>query len=402
MNIVSLSLCYPSPPHPAAGTFVKRRLQALATHHHVRVICPLLAPFGITPTGRIGQPDHDPAPPPVWYVPMPYIPALSQPLNPLLYARAVEPLLADWVALGSVDLLDAHFAWPDAVAAARLARRLKVPYTVTLRGVIGRYASSPLKRSSILRALRNAAAVIAVSQSLKRIAVELGLPGDRVTVIPNGVDPRTFRLDGPRRARRELKRPDREILLITVGHLCRRKGVHRVLRMLPRLRKRYPTLHYAVVGADAAEGRFEAHLKKRVAALDLRSAVTFTGRLPPEGVARWLNAADLFVLHTANEGCCNAVREARATGLPVVTTDVGGNREWVPPDAGVVVPFGDDDAFVQAITRILAAPPDRDAVARSRPAPTWDHVARRTAGALQNALDRAAHHPRQPSATPCV
>ncbi len=439
MNIVSLSLCYPSPSAPGAGRFVQQRLHALHLSHTVRVICPLLrsprtairgssleAIRGSTPEAipgsavgpafqpvkrQAGKPvPHALGPPPVWYVPMPYIPRLTQPINPHLYARAVYPLLSEWAASGQVDLIDAHFCWPDGVAAARLARRLGLPFTITLRGVLKRYANHLTKRRSIIGALREADALIAVSQSLKAEAVKLGIHADRIHVIPNGVDTAIFKPGDRNQARHALGRSPDETLLITVSHLCRRKGIHRVLRMLPELirrgtgRKARQTtpckpcsavsratpppsrdLRYVVIGADGAEGRFHLHLTRLVKRLGLLDHVTFTGALPPAGVVQWLQAADLFVLATSNEGCCNALCEALATGLPVVTTDVGGNAELVHPCRGRVVPYGDDRAFLQAIQSTLD---DRTASAgrSSRTTRTWNLVAAETAAALQSTL----------------
>ncbi len=387
MNIASISLCYPSPATPHAGLFVRRRLEALDVSNPVRVICPVPACIG-TFTRRDAR--YTPGAPPVWHVPMGYIPMVSRPLNPLLYARAVQPLLASWARRGEVDIIDAHFSWPDGVAAARLSRWLGVPYAVTLRGVLPRYAGDRLKRWSIARSLRGASAVIAVSQSLKDLAVALGVRADRIVVIPNGVDSDTFHPGDRRSARRALGRSADESLLISVGHLCPRKGMHRVVGILPKLLRRNAGIRYVVVGADGAEERFEGRLKRLVRRLGLERCVTFTGSLDPPEVARWLQASDLFVLPTSNEGCCNAIGEALATGLPVVTTDVGGNRELVSPGAGLLTHFGDDRGLLNAISSMLEAAPQRAEVINSVRQRTWQQVAQRTAEALHHAIGQHA------------
>ncbi len=384
MNIVSLSSCYPSDATPHAGLFVQRRLSALSKLHSVRMINPIPTPLW---TARRDTVTRSEGPPPTWHACMRYIPWLSRPLNPYLYARTVRPLLASWAKRGRVDVIDAHFSWPDAVAAARVAHTLQVPFTVTLRGVLGRCLASPLLAPSIVSALRQAAGVIAVSKQLADLAESVGVAPERIRVIPNGVDVETFRFADRNEARQTLGRSLRETLLVTVGHLCRRKGVHRILRVLPDIIRANHDTRYVIIGAEGGEGRFEAELRRLTKRLHLEQFVTFTGNLAAADVARWLAAADLFVLSSSNEGCCNAIAEALATGLPVVTTDVGGNRELVTPDCGAVVPLSHDTAFHRAVLETLSRSLSRPQIAVANRHRAWNHVASETSAALQAAAD---------------
>lgn len=388
MNVVSLCLCYPSDATPHAGLFVQRRLSALSDSLDVRVVNPLPTPIWSASPRRQGQTD---GPPPAWHVPMPYVPGFGKPLNPYWYARAVLPLLLQWKRQGSIDIIDAHFSWPDGVAAALLAKRLQLPYVITLRGVLHRYVRNPLTHGSVVRALTRASGIIAVSDSLKHQAVNLGVASDRVHVIPNGVDTNLFKLADRSAARRVVNRSESETLLISVGHLCRRKGAHRVLRVLPKLLRDRPDLHYVIVGDDGAEGRFARRLKRMVRDLGLQSNVTLTGALQPRQIATWLNAADLFVLPTSNEGSCNAIREAVAVGLPVVCTDVGGNGEMINAATGLLVPLGNDGDLAKAIGTMLGKKPDRAAIAATAAQRGWSCVARETEAVLRSAahLDAA-------------
>lgn len=383
MNVVSLSLCYPSDRDPQAGLFIQRRLAALSASIPLRVIHPIPTPPWIR---RRGYPPEEQRLPPVWHVPMHHLPGLSGPLNARLYARAVEPLLVGWMRQGDVDLLDAHFSWPDGVAASLLAARLKRPYVITLRGVLQRYVRHAAKRAAIVRALKGAAAVIAVSDDLRRQARALGIPDHRLHLIPNGVDTTIFKPADQRSARKELHLPESMKLLITVGHLCPRKGFHRVLDVLPKLLRHHPTLHYAIVGGDGAEQPFAQRLRRLAHRGGLADRVLFTGALPPPDVARWLAAADLFVLPTTNEGCCNALLEARAAGLPVVCTDVGGNREWVTVSSGLLVPPNDHRQLHDAVNTMLRTRPHRRAIAAAPTLRTWNRVAHETASVWRNAL----------------
>lgn len=373
---------------PHAGLFVRQRLRALGEVVDVRVIHPVPTPFWSTGKSVVYQ---EAGPPPVRHIRMPYLPGIGAAvggLNPFLYARSAHALLASWVRDGQVDILDAHFSWPDGVAARRLARSLHLPYSICLRGVLNKYTKHATKRRSIIESLRGASAVIAVSESIKRAAMELGIREETIHVIPNGIDSELFRPGDRDASRVSLGRQKDETLLITVGHLCSRKGFHRVLEIMPELLRRDSTVRYVAIGDDAAEGRFASHLRRLARRLGVYEQVTFTGSLEPQKIAQWLQAADLFVLPTTNEGWCNALCEAVATGLLVVCTDVGGNREIVTPGAGLVISPHDPRALVEAILSTLRPGAFPRAVARVGAQRSWSEVARETATVLEDAVQR--------------
>jgi glycosyltransferase involved in cell wall biosynthesis len=125
-------------------------------------------------------------------------------------------------------------------------------------------------------------------------------------------------------------------------------------------------------------------LKRQVAAAGLQEAVRFLGTLPPEKLREPLSAADVFVLATRNEGWANVFLEAMACGLPVVTTDVGGNAEVVcRADLGTVVPFGDAGRLQGAISDALQRVWDTAAIRRHAEANTWDRRVEELVGAFR-------------------
>lgn len=116
-----------------------------------------------------------------------------------------------------------------------------------------------------------------------------------------------------------------------------------------------------------------AALREQVARLGLSDRVIFTGPMSPDRLRVPLSAADAFVLATRNEGWANVFLEAMACGLPVVTTDVGGNREVVCRDElGTVVPFGDSETLEAAIAGALECQWDRDEIVAYARTNTWD------------------------------
>ena len=236
-----------------------------------------------------------------------------------------------------------------------------------------RHARDKALRPLLIKALTGADRIITVSDSLRRLALELGVAPARAQVVANGVDADKFHPADRAAMRARFKLPAEARVLITVGGLVERKGFHRVIELMPALLQQFPELHYLVVGGPCAEGDWGGRLRQQVEALGLGERVHFLGTVRPEALREPLSAADLFVLSTRNEGWANVLLEAMACGLPVVTTDVGGNAEVVArPELGTVVPFDDAPALQQALSDALARQWDRNAIIAYARDNGWD------------------------------
>ena len=207
----------------------------------------------------------------------------------------------------------------------------------------------------------------------KRHVVSLGAEGDKIRVIGNGIDAvKLYPLDKAV-ARAELNIPEDAKVLISVGALVDRKGFHRVIEVFPALVETYPELIYLIVGGDSPEGNIREHLEYQVKTLKLEKNVRFLGAYPSEKLKTPLSAADLFVLATANEGWANVFLEAMACGLPVITTEVGGNKEVVnDPKLGLVVPFDDSEALLTALIQALETTWNRPLIVQYARENSWD------------------------------
>jgi glycosyltransferase involved in cell wall biosynthesis len=226
----------------------------------------------------------------------------------------------------------------------------------------------------MIMALERATRIFSVSESLKRHAMTLGVAADKIMVVGNGVDMDKFHRLDRQTARQRLGLAIDAPVLVSVGALVERKGFHRVIECLPALRRRFPGLRYLVVGGPGPEGDFGARLRRDAIDLGLQECVVFLGTLAPEELKVPLSAADVFVLATRNEGWANVFLEAMACGLPVVTTDVGGNAEVVADASlGILVPFGDADRLAQALKDALTRDWDRDAIVAYAESNSWDH-----------------------------
>jgi glycosyltransferase involved in cell wall biosynthesis len=379
-RLLVLSQLYPRSGQPGAGLFVRERMVRVARHLPLVVVSPVPW-FPLQGLIRRFRPHFRPPAPrfehqdgvAVYFPRYLSVPGVAKALDGWLLALGCWRLLRRLRREPGFDVIDAHFAYPDGFAAGLLGRWFRVPVTITLRGTEPRLRRSRTGRRLLRAALARASRIFTVSDSLRRVALTAGAPPERVRVVPNGVDTAKFRPLDRRRARRALRLPEAGPVLVSVGTLVERKGFHRVLEVLPRLKQGHPGLRYLIVGGSGPEGDWESHLRQRVAELGLADTVHFLGALPPAALRIPLSAADVFVLATRNEGWANVFLEAMACGLPVVTTDVGGNREVVAgPGLGRVVPFGDDAALAQALGLALERDWDRGAIRDYALANGWE------------------------------
>lgn len=379
-HVVVLSSLFPSARQPGAGLFIRERMFRVGRRLPLAVVAP--APWfplqgllrWLRPGFRAGAPAYERQQGiDVWYPRFFSVPGMFKRLDGWAMALGTWPRMRRLQRQGRLDLIDAHFGYPDGFAATLLGRWLKVPVTITLRGTEVRHARDPALSGQVRTALTRATRVFAVSESLRQVALGLGVPPDKVLVVGNGVDLEKFSPLPRDEARRRLRLPVEAPVLVTVGALVERKGFHRVIELLPALRERFPGLTYLVVGGASPEGDWTERLREQARALGLGGAVRFLGPMPPQDLRVPLSAADVFVLATRNEGWANVLLEAMGCGLPVVATDVGGNAEVVSsPALGRIVPFDHAATLQAAIEDALVHPWDRAAIRAQAERNTWD------------------------------
>ena len=361
-HLLVLSALFPSPARPTAGVFVRERMFRVAAHIPIVVVSPQawFPGQGLIRFFRLGYrpdaPRYEQQQGIDIYRPrFLALPGVMRWLDGLSMAAGCFSLARRLRRERGITLIDAHFGYPDGAAAVYLGRWLKLPVTITLRGTEVPHSRQPRLRQRLSKALRNADRVFSVSDSLRKLALSLGVAPDKTQVVGNGVDLTRFEPMDRTAARQQLGLPEHAQILISVGALVERKGMHRVIACLPDLLKLHPDLHYVVVGAAGPEGDMRAELDAQVARLGLAARVHFLGSIAPDELKWPLSAADVFVLATRNEGWANVFLEAMACGLPVVTTDVGGNAEVVcRAELGTVVPFDDQPALQLALHQALS------------------------------------------------
>lgn len=379
-TVVVLSPLFPSSRQPHAGLFIRERMFRVGRHVPLVVIAPQPW-FPLQFVIRWFKPDYRPEQPKfelqdgieVHFPCFLSVPGLFRWLDGLSMAWSTRSLVARIARTQRLAQIDAHFAYPAGFAATRLGRWFGVPVSITLRGTETGQLRNPQLKSRVLEAVEQATMVFSVSDSLRCALAAAGGRIDHAHVVGNGVNLDRFRPVPKQSARAQLGLPQDAQVLVSVGGLVERKGFHRVIEVLPALIERFPRLHYLVVGGASPEGDMSAALREQVQRLGLQDRVHFTGPIAPDDLPVPLSASDVFVLATRNEGWANVFLEAMACGLPVVTTDVGGNAEVVTaPELGTIVPFGEPAQLRDAIGTALERDWDAATIMAHAADNTWD------------------------------
>ncbi len=377
MKILSFTTLYPNAAQPIHGVFVENRLRQLAAtgEVEVRVVAPVpWFPFKGAWAGSYAKYARAPRREirhgiDVIHPRYPVIPKVGVSIAPTLLAWAMRPLIAQVIREGyDFDILDAHYFYPDGVAAAWLGKWFNKPVVITGRGTDLNYLPKyPLPRRQIQWAATQASGMITVCQALKDSLVELGVPQQRVTVLRNGVDLDVFRPFGDPQSRLAARRKfgmDDRCALVSVGQLIERKGHHLIiaaLRDLPRA-----TLFIAGDGPD------RSRLLSRAAEMGVADRVHLLGVVPHGELPQLYGAADISILASSREGWANVLLESMACGTPVVASRIWGTPEVVAdPVAGVLMSERNAEGIVEGVKAVLSNMPDRAATRRYAERFSW-------------------------------
>lgn len=385
MRLLIFSTLYPNTAQPVHGIFVENRLRHLMADCGVEavVVAPVpwfpfkserFGPYGQFARVPFKEQRHGITVYHPRYLHLPKVGMYTAPRS--IYLRC-RPLLRRLLAEnGPFDLIDAHYFYPDGVAAAALARDFDLPLTITARGTdINLIPEYPGPRRQILAAAETAGHLITVCEALRGRLIELGIAPEKVTALRNGVDLVQFH-PGERKMTREKLGLSRTTLL-SVGHLIERKGHHLVIECL----KDLPDCDLLIAGA----GEERRALEQLVGRLQLEDRVTFLGQVPHDALQQIYAAADVLVLASSREGWPNVLLEAMACGTPVVATDVWGSGEVIQtPTAGRLAKSRTRQSLTEALKSLLGAMPDRADVRQYAEQFSWEETSKGQFRIFQN------------------
>jgi len=374
IRLLTFSTLFPHAGRPNHGIFVENRLRHLLASRAATSL--VLAPVPWFPIGskwlgdwavnarapsvetRHGIEIHHPR--------YPVIPKAGMSMTPCLLYRAMLPVVQRLLDAGHrFDVIDAHYVYPDGVAAVWLGRQFGLPVVITARGSdVSLLPQYRVPRRLIQGAIRGARALVAVSGALRQVLIDLGAPEDKVTVLRNGVALDLFRPPADREAARAalgFTRPS----LISVGALIERKGHHRTIEAMRRL----PEFELVIVG----EGPERRRLQRLIAQYSLGDRVKLLGARPQADLALLYGAADASVLASSREGWANVLLESMACGTPVVASAIAGNSEvMLGPEAGVLFRPNTPEGIVEAVRHLFSALPPGSATRAYAERFSWD------------------------------
>ena len=251
---------------------------------------------------------------------------------------------------GNFDVLHCQFGQLGIeVADLRCCGVLKGVLTTSFRGADAtRVASRKPEKFQTLFATGDR--FLAVSASIRDLLVELGCPAEKITILRSGIDLSTFSYRGPRK----LNSP---IRLLTIGRLGPTKGHEYALDAVRTLVDSGLSVEYRIVG----DGKRLKELSEYAAERDLDRVVTFDGAVNSDAVVQILRDTDVLIAPSVvaptgqTEGVPNVLKEAMASGVPVIGTKVGGVAELIDHGRnGFLVPQKDADAIADSVRTIIA------------------------------------------------
>jgi len=298
---------------------------------------------------------------------------LAPSFNSTIEARYTRVLI-DNFSLHDLDFIHAHGMYE--VAAGNVARliseRTGVPYVITLHGsdvnIVMRKRSA-----TYVRTLENASKCIFVSNALLEKAKSFGYSGRNGIVIPNGYDPKIFYPLDKDTVRKKLQvhKPNFKYVGF-VGNLNKIKRADKLPSIFWEIHKKVPDVMFIVVG--------DGPLRKKVEQDTSGLNVVFTGRIPQEEVAKWMNVMDIMVLPSRNEGFPTVAVEAQACGTIVVGSSNGGIPEAIGFEECIVQEGHDfEKRFADKVVELLKTNQDalRNQIMLRAKQFTWESIVSR-------------------------
>lgn len=314
-------------------------------------------------------------------------------LNFAMEARA-ESLLEEWLAYqppkgGRLPILLHAHDWLAYFSAVSLKHRYQLPLIATFHATEhGRHGGLPSDTSRYIHQTEwqlsyEAWRVIVCSEFMKgEVQAVLGVPPDKIDVIPNGIRAEKFDFPLGREEREAVRArfaaPD-EKLIFSVGRMVREKGMHRLIEALPKVKALYPKVKLVLAG-----GGYRDHLVQFARFLRLEPSLFFTDFIPDEELLKLYKVADVAVYPSLYEPFGIVALEAMAARVPVVVSDIGGFREIVQHEVtGITTWANNSDSLAWGILRVLTDPEaTRERVKRAyryvREIFNWDQIARQT------------------------
>lgn len=390
LNVLLISNLFPTPADPIRGIFTYQLAKRLKDLCDVTVVCPLpwfprwanfaflkrWDEFSCIPDSYQWQ-DF------TVYSPKYLIfPKISEVVHASLMLQPLYKTVKRLHNFQKFDIVNTWWLYPDAVAAAWVADRLRLPHLVTALGCdINLFMQQRHKRYQIQWALQKADGVTVVSDALRQYLLRQGYRDKAIGVIYNGVDADLFYLRDKFQSSRQLDLVHKGKVVVFVGQLLEVKGVIYLIEAVERLIAAGNDLIVYLIGEGSDRSLYEAEIVRR----GLFKRIFLVGNRPHTEIAVWMGACDVFCLPSIREGFPNVILEALFSGRPVVASHVGGIPEMVNENNGFLVEARNPNALADALCKALAQDWDPQSILATVAHFSWERAAERYLLALENA-----------------
>lgn len=350
MNVLVASHIYPSRTYPSRGTFVHNQALFLQAFCQLEILAavpwfPAVSGFGRwSKYGTVEEYEN------LDGLKIQHPRYLTFPRRVLfdLVWRSYLTMLRRSVAVVP-DIIHAHFAYPDGLAAVEYGRQIGRPVVISVHGHDVREIPDANRRwrELVSRALMAADAVIASSADIRLRVRNLGVPEKHIYAIPQGVDCKLFRP-----TQRRSITGDACWQLLYAGRFDERKGLAVLLDAVAQLKATGQNVCLTMVGGDVLSGEAD-RFKRQAEALGIQDEVKFVDAVPWQEMTEYMAATDIFVLPSYYDSFGIVLIEAMACGKPVVATRCGGPNDIVEPGMGELVAVGDAGQLAEGIQRVI-------------------------------------------------
>jgi len=381
MNILFISSQFPNSKEPNRGIFSYQIVNELTLLADVKVIAPLPTIGYLKFLDRykkyktnINLPKFEMIKSiPVYHPKYIAFPGVGL-FHPWGYQRSIETLVSDINKNWPISAVNCHWLYPDGVAVRRICEKLNIPLMLSALGTdLNQYCQHRIRGGLIKRALSGASKVSVLNLEMFNKCVSMGVPRDKLVVIPNGVDAEKFVIKDKALCRQKLGIDLNLKMLLFVGSLVPVKNVKNLILSMSLLVKNGNNLatKLYIVGS----GFLEEELKALVSELELNDKIIFIGQVQHDDLPLWMNAADCLCLPSFSEGHPNVMMESLACGTPVLGSRVGSIPDFVNDDRqnGAVIDPSDLCDIVEKLSRILTRTYCRKSISGGVAGYTWQN-----------------------------
>lgn len=332
-SILVITNLYPVPWGPNRASFNKQQFDRLSKDNTVKIL--VLLPW----TEWLKHRQECLSGAQVKYCPYFYIPKVGRRLVPFFQSLSLFFLLP-WMKKQNSDVLYSSWGFPDAVAASIINKWLKLPFFVKVHGTdVNENTLYPSRNNLMNKWLSKADNIFCASEDLALTLERIGLDRDKLIVNYNGVN-------------RDLFYPcetlSSRMNIIFVGNLIPTKGVKELIGAFINIKKSLPDVIFDIVG----EGPLIGYIKEKKVEHQLN--INLHGSIALKSVAEMIRTSTLLVLPSYREGVPNVLLEAFASGVPIVSTTVGGIPEVVNDKVGILVEPQNSEELEEGIKRALS------------------------------------------------